>query len=103
MSDNLSYIVSLCEKLHSQQRQPTVAMIKKAANRPLSLPQVIDVLRRWKADPNQFPKATMSEPAQQSKTLTAEQQVTQLEKRVSTLEDQVNSLTQALALLTPKV
>lgn len=102
MSDNRNYIVSLCEQLQSNQQQPTVALIRKTANHPLPLPEVISVLRRWKTDPNQFPAQPKQQEETAAKVKTAEQRLLDLEAQVASLEAQVTHLTDLVSGLSTK-
>ncbi|MFA3790764.1 hypothetical protein AB6T38_06580 [Aliiglaciecola sp. SL4] len=95
MSNQHQYIASLCKNLKSKGKAPSVALIKKASNRPLPLREVIDVLRRWQDEPEQFADLIEDDVPMQKPTDLA-QHVNQLEKRIALLEQQVLSLTQAL-------
>ncbi|GAA0856882.1 hypothetical protein [Aliiglaciecola litoralis] len=96
MPNNQNYIVSLCEKLQASQQQPTVAMIRKSANRSLPLPEVIDVLKRWKRDPQQFTAELAQQPESVVADISPQQRVTDLEARVASLESQVQRLNKIL-------
>lgn len=100
MSKNLTYIVALCEKLQSQQKQPSVALIKKISNRPLPLPEVISVLKRWKEAPEQLPIPTEDDINEPTAVSTTEQKVAELTKRVADLEQQLRELTAAFHKIT---
>ena len=100
MSKNLSYIVALCEKLIAQKKQPSVALIKKLSNRPLPLPEVISVLRRWKEDPEKLPIPTDEDMSEPETASTPTQKITELEQRVIHLEQQLTELTDVLNKLT---
>ncbi|GAB2689022.1 hypothetical protein Q4574_01345 [Aliiglaciecola sp. 3_MG-2023] len=95
MSNQFQYIASLCKNIQSNGKVPSVALIKKASNRPLPLREVIEVLRRWQNEPEQFSEIVEDEaPVQQPTDLT--QHVKQLEKRIESLEQQVLHLTRTL-------
>lgn len=86
MSDQTSYIASLCSKLRQQGKQPSVALIRKMANRPLPLPMVISVLQKWKDDPSQLPILAEEDEATTPMELTSDQRIFALETRVKELE-----------------
>ncbi|TRY30790.1 hypothetical protein [Aliiglaciecola sp. M165] len=92
MSEQTSYIASLCNKLSQQGKQPSVALIRKLANRPLPLPLVVSVLQKWKVDPEQLPKLSETQEANQPVDRTDHQRILDLETRVSQLESQLTSL-----------
>ncbi|MCC2614837.1 hypothetical protein LJ739_01115 [Aestuariibacter halophilus] len=94
---NHDYILSLCQQLAAQGAEPTVAMIRNKAHRPLAIPEVIAVLKRWKQDPQAQSSTTLApvETATDSKP-----SQTCLENRVTELEAQVEALTKAVAALT---
>ncbi|WP_353369778.1 hypothetical protein [Aliiglaciecola sp. NS0011-25] len=72
-----------------------MALIKKASNRPLPLRDIIDVLKRWQDDPDQFPSTPVEEASPQ-KPNDLMQHIVTLEKRIESLEQQVLNLTQSL-------
>ena len=100
MSKNVTYIVALCEKLNAQKKQPSVALIKKLSNRPLPLPEVISVLKRWKEDPEQLPAPTDEEMTEPEMASTQEHKIAELEQRIIHLEQQLTELTDILNKLT---
>lgn len=95
MSNQFQYIASLCEKIKASGKLPSVALVKKASNRPLPLKDIIEVLKRWQSDPEQFSKAPLSEPiADKPDDLLSH--IKNLEQRIVALENQVQSLSEAL-------
>ncbi len=102
MSKNVTYIVALCEKLNAQKKQPSVALIKKLSNRPLPLPEVISVLKRWKEDPEKLPIPTDEDLIEPDMASTQEQKVAELEQRITQLEHQLVALTDTIDKLTSR-
>ena len=96
MSANSQYIATLCRQLSQQGKQISVAMIRNQANHPLSIPEVVSVLKKWKQDPTQFQEVD-AKPKNNPK----KEQV-RLEERVEELEKQVAHLSKQLQLLKPK-
>lgn len=96
MSDQISYIASLCKALAEQGQQPSVALIKKKANQPLRLPLIISVLKKWKEDPDQLSiKANDHESAPPTQ-LSDHQRILALENRVLQLETALELLSKKL-------
>ena len=95
-SNNLQLIISLCNSLTKSGVTPTVALIKKHANRPLPLPEIISVLKKWKLDPSEF-EHIAKEPQQDlttSELNTTDDAVKALEARIDKLEQQMAKLLQ---------
>lgn len=92
-NNNLQLIVSLCQSLTKSGVTPTVALIKKHANTPLPLPEIISVLRNWKLDPNQYPNTDAE------LTNAVEPDLKTPEKIIRTLETRVDKLEQQMATL----
>lgn len=92
MKNNQQYIVSLCVELTQQGKHPSLAMIRNRSDRPLAIPEVVSVLKRWKKDPEQL------ESDHKGNNLQPEQVPLSLEKRVEHLEKQVEELTKLLAV-----
>lgn len=92
-SINLQFIVSLCESLTKSGVTPTVGLIKKHANRPLPLPEIIAVLRNWKLDPDQYKNIEgESDETVNADTNTASKTIQTLEARITILEQQMATL-----------
>lgn len=93
MSANSQYIASLCQTLAEQGRQISVAMIRSKADRSLSIPEVVTVLKQWKQDPHQFKDADDVHATNKSaEPLNLEQRVDELEKQVLLLTKQLQEL-----------
>lgn len=79
--------------MSEQGKTPSVALIRSMAHQPLSIPEVVKGIQRWKANPDVRPKISD----------TKKQQTTEipksLEQRVSELEAQVKTLTETIAQL----
>ncbi|WJG10420.1 hypothetical protein [Aliiglaciecola sp. LCG003] len=102
MSQNLSYIVNLCRKIQSNGQKPSVALIKKSANRPLPLPEIIGVLRRWNDAPQQFADIKLDEVEHEAPSVPPDIQLTALSQRVDQLEKQLENLLQQVQVLNSK-
>jgi hypothetical protein len=99
MKNNHSYIIELCQTLSSENKQPSLALIRNRSTRPLPIPEVIKVLQGWKKDPNKF-----AEPEEREERETNDIDETQksLVQRVELLELQVMDLSQQLQKLLDK-
>lgn len=97
MSPTQHDLIQICQKLSEQGLQPSVGLLRSKANFPVSMPQVINVIRAWNNDPKALLAQIKSVPPQQDKN---NQPETDLAARVTQLEQQVAALTQQLALLT---
>lgn len=87
MSDNLNYILSLCQQISHKGQIPSVALIRGQSQRNLPIPQIISALKRWKEAPStigqEIETVAEKEPHQ---PLTLEQRVEQLEQQVRQLQ-----------------
>lgn len=83
--------MSLCESLTKSGVSPTVALIKKHANQPLPLPEIIGVLRNWKHDPSQYQDIGIKAEAEVADTAAnnSDEVVKTLEARIDKLEQQM--------------
>ncbi|WP_158967054.1 hypothetical protein [Paraglaciecola sp. L3A3] len=89
---NLDYIFNLCLELKKSGKTPSVALVRNLANKPLSIPEVIKGLQRWKSSPSKEKKDILP-------TELAPQSEKSLEQRVEELERQLASVMQQLANL----
>ena len=96
MKNNHSYIIELCQTLSSENKQPSLALIRNRSTRPLPIPEVIKVLQGWKKDPNKF-----AEPVE-GETNDIDEPQKSLVQRVELLELQVMDLSQQLQKLLDK-
>ncbi len=96
MTDNANYIISICKRLKTKGIEPSVALIRSKANRTLAIPQVIQVLKSWKQDPEQFSHVVIDDSNESSSPMerTLEQRVAYLEQQMTKLTDKVDRLSQ---------
>lgn len=88
---NIDYVVNLCFEISEQGKSPSVALIRKMAHHPISIPEVIKGLQNWKSNPSIRPNT-------HNKQVGAELTTNQsLQQRVAQLEDQVATIMQQLA------
>jgi DNA-binding transcriptional MerR regulator len=86
----LNYIINLCYDIQAQGKAPSVALIRKMSDRPLSIPEVIKALQNWKADPEQGRQKEPQRPMKPAVSL--EKRVEQLEAQLVDLVQQINEL-----------
>jgi hypothetical protein len=94
MQNNQSYLITLCEKICAQGLQPSLALIRGQATRPLPIPEVIKFLQSWKQTPQ---KKDLTGPAIEQKVelkdkLDLQSRVEKLEKQVTLLQQQLDTL-----------
>lgn len=93
MSQNSHYIASLCRQLSEQGQPISVAMLRSKADRPLSIPEVVSILKRWKQNPEQFNVTSdEKESTRPVDTLSLEQRVDALEKQLAILQSKLEKL-----------
>jgi hypothetical protein len=94
-NNNFQLIVSLCDSIKQSGVTPTVALIKKHANRPLPLPEIIAVLKSWKLDPAKYHNTeTNIADLNKPEAKTTDEIIRTLEARVEKLEQQMATLLQ---------
>ena len=92
-TSNLHIIVSACESISKSGITPTVALVKKHAFKPLPLPEIISVLKKWKEDPNQYPNADVQQTNLAEPNFKKPDEIIQsLEARIDKLERQMVTL-----------
>lgn len=84
-------IISICQQLSSEGKQPSVALIKARLANKQPLPSIIAGLKQWQANPNSKIKEQTVE-QESVTTLPLEQRVTQLEKEVLELKNIIKQL-----------
>lgn len=84
-------IISVCQQLASEGKEPSVALIKARLSNKQPLPMIIAGLKQWQANPNVKAEA---EPIEQKgeATLPLEQRVAQLEAEVLELKNIIKQL-----------
>lgn len=92
---NIDYIINLCHDIHAQGKKPSVALVRKQATKPVTIPEVIKALQHWKSNPKQA-KKTITEP---DVPTTAHKT---LEQRIEALEIQLSQVMQELKNLRSK-
>jgi hypothetical protein len=93
---NIDYIVNLCFDMSEQGKAPSIALIRSMAQHPLTIPETIKGLQRWKSNPSTRPKT----PNKQKLAVSASDK--SLQQRVTQLENQVATIMQELARITDK-
>lgn len=87
-----SEIITICQQLKKEGKEPSVALIKSRMRGPKILPAIISGLKAWQAAPDQTVEAEETIAPQQNKNESLEQRVTELEKLVSELQVQIANL-----------
>ncbi|MFT2091622.1 hypothetical protein [Paraglaciecola sp. 2405UD69-4] len=93
---NIDYIMNLCHEIHHKGKTPSVALIRSSAARPLPIPEVIQAIKHWKANPEYKPSLVKFEPEEKPAIELL------LEQRVSHLERQLETIMNEIALLKSK-
>ena len=96
MSDLTGYILSLCNTLSAENKTPSVAMIRNRSERPLPLPDIIRVLKKWQENPQQ-PQPTDIHPP------VSKDQNEEIEMRLDRLEKQMESVVATLEMVQTQV
>lgn len=91
MSNNTDYIISLCQQLANEGKVPTLGLVRNKATRSLTIPEIMQVLRRWKENPAALSNADATNALKQevSQGTSLEERVTELEKEVAALKKQL--------------
>lgn len=84
-------IISICQQLSSEGKQPSVALIKARLANKQPLPSIIAGLKQWQANPNAKVEERSVE-AESATTLPLEQRVAQLEAEVLELKSVIKQL-----------
>lgn len=80
-------IITICQQLKQEGKEPTVAMIKARLGKPLAMPSVIAGLKEWRANPNiKFEPSSKEQAPESAPTISLEQRVNALEQEVLTLK-----------------
>lgn len=90
---NNQEIISICQQLSEEGKEPSVALIKARLSKPAPMPLVIGGLKQWRANPN-VKLENKSEEQDSSNTPTQT-----LEQRVGALEEEVKELKIIIAKL----
>lgn len=88
-------IIAICQQLQQQGKTPSLALIRAKSSVTLPIPEVLAVLARFKADPNNIDKFNTPNDA----TTEQIQSPDALQSRVDMLEAQVKQLQQRLTFL----
>jgi len=88
-----SEIISICQQLSKEGKEPSVALIKARLSRPAPMPFVIAGLKQWRANPDM--KVEQQDEGKEPKSA----QNQSLEQRVSALELEVKELKQLIKQL----
>ena len=93
MQTNRQYIESLCQDIQQKGKTPTVGLIRSRTTIKLSVKEVIEGLKYWKANPE---SDTSSQPSpnvsDNNDQQTLENRVTELERQVIELQQQLENL-----------
>lgn len=92
MSNHIHYIHTLCQRIYAQGKRPTTALIRKHADRPLSLPQIVAALKTWQNEPNDSLSIESRQPAPEQAPKSLRQRVEELEAEVACLRQQLAQL-----------
>lgn len=90
---NNQEIISICQQLSKEGKEPSVALIKARLSKPAPMPFVIGGLKQWRANPNIKLENTSDEKDSSSAPTQS------LEQRVSALEEEVKELKVIIAKL----
>ena len=83
---NNQEIISICQQLSEEGKEPSVALIKARLSKPAPMPFVIGGLKQWRANPNVKLEIKSEEQDSCTPTQTLEQRVSALEKEVKELK-----------------
>lgn len=89
---NNEEIISICQQLSEEGKEPTVALIKARLSKPAPMPFVIGGLKQWRANPN----VKLENRSEVNDSSTPTQTI---EQRVSALEEEVKDLKMVIAKL----
>jgi len=81
----------ILEQLHSEGKQPTVALVKARLSTSVPMPALITTIKSWKST-NRVPKvevAAKAESNDQDRIKQLEQEVAQLNQRIAALESKL--------------
>ena len=90
MSKNRNYIIQLCKGLAAKGITPSVGMIRSKSDRPLQMPEIIQVLKQWKEAGEELAESTNTETEENPVPQSLEQRVDALEREVRRLTDLLN-------------
>lgn len=77
---NQAYLFALCASLTEKGINPTLGTIRNRAERPLAIPEIINVLKMWKENPQQsFSGDTKHKDSRAGAAISLEMRVEQLE------------------------
>lgn len=79
------------EQLHSEGKEPTVALVKARLSTPVPMPALITTIKSWKSS-NRVPKvevAVKKEVADSDRIAQLEKQITDLTARLNALEEKL--------------
>ena len=89
---SISEIISICQQLKQEGKEPSVALIKSRMRGPKILPVIISGLKAWQASPNQTVEVETPTELADNDAETLEQRVASLEKLVAELQAQIAEL-----------
>ena len=91
---NFSEILNICQQLHKDGKEPSVALIKSRLSRPQPLPQIINGLKQWRNNPNKTVIEDDTAPTESPQNVSLEQRVETLEATVKQLLKEIEQLKQ---------
>jgi hypothetical protein len=87
---NTDHALIVCQQIQRLGKTPSVALIRQYASKPLTIPEIIKALQRWKNNPQAIIEEVVeSEP---NKVLGLEERVLILENKVAELTSKLESL-----------
>lgn len=93
MITNQKHIIEICIQLTDEGKIPSVALIKNRATQPIPMPQIIQMLQKWKQSPESCKQQLQQNTSTKKENKqTMEQRVTLLEKKVEELHNMINKL-----------
>jgi hypothetical protein len=104
MNADFQDVILICQQLHTKGIEPTTAMIRAKLGRPLPLPNIIQGLRRWQANPEQRAEspAPIKDRSANTNVNDAAAEIRELKSRVASLEGALTALQAEVSGLKPK-
>lgn len=89
---NQAYLFALCASLTEKGITPTLGTIRNRADRTLAIPEIINVLKMWKENPQQsVPDDASQTDSKTSAEIPLEKRVEQLEATLANLSAKLQS------------
>lgn len=89
---NQAYLFALCASLTEKGINPTLGTIRNRADRTLAIPEIINVLKKWKENPQQsFTEDTSNSDLKTDTKKSLEKRVEQLESQLAELNTKLQN------------